>query len=124
MKKRSIKEIKRECVEDRKAFKRELYDCLKDNRLSALLLTRFKVHIVQDRHIRKMWKLLNKYPNVNAEYHSKLFGEYIFCRETIWEILMFLGFREIVENYIGTIPEELAMGDAIEVAYAVLRKRV
>lgn len=56
-----------------------------------------------------------------SEYNENLFGKMLTDRDEIMRSLYFSD-REIYDKYVWKIPEAFAMGDALAVAYKVLRE--
>lgn len=101
----------------RKKFKNELYKQVKNNIVYIPMIVKTFVAYKHRKHIHKIWSLLNKYPTARKEYQDTLFGEMLCGRDEILHCLCYIDKSFI--KYKKSIPEQLAMGDALAVAYKV-----
>jgi len=69
-------------------------------------------------HISEIWWLLKNHPEAKQEYNEKLFGKHLTGRNEILRSLHFVD-KEFYKKYIYKIPENIAMGKAIAVAYRI-----
>ncbi|MFF2532391.1 hypothetical protein ACFVS2_26115 [Brevibacillus sp. NPDC058079] len=106
----------------RKEFRRELFEIAKENHTLAMLIFQTYVASQHRTHITKIWDLLGfHHKEAYKDYCDKLFGKYLSGTNDLWKSLHFAGYKEIREKFIRKIPEKCAMGDALAVAYKVLK---
>ncbi|MBA4534143.1 hypothetical protein H1196_16280 [Brevibacillus halotolerans] len=77
-------------------------------------------------HIWERWTLLGKNQNHKEaliEYQDKLMGKHLTGNEDVWKSLHFARYKEIRTKYIYKIPEKRAMGDALAIAYRLLKNQ-
>jgi hypothetical protein len=115
--------IKRRYEKLRKEFKRDIYEKVKDNPAFAMLIVqtfRAKKH---RNHITAVWSLLgHNHKEAYRDYSVKLFGKHLTGSDEIMHSLYFAD-REIHQKYVSKkIPECFLMGDALAIAYYVLRQ--
>lgn len=73
-------------------------------------------------HIGKIWELLGfHHREAFDDYNKKLGGQMLSGRDEIMRAIYFVD-KELYEKYIYEIPERYAMGDALSVAYKMLRQ--
>lgn len=116
--------IKRKFKQVRAEFKEELYQAAKDNRALAMLMLQTFTANHHRTHIMKIWELLGfHHREAYRDYCEKLAGKHLTGRDEVWKSLHFAGYDELRLKYIRKIPEVFAMGDAVAVAYRVLKNR-
>lgn len=115
-------QLKRNYRQARIEFKKELYDATKENPALAMLMITTYTAFQHRRHIMKIWELLGfNHRAAYKEYCDKLMGQHISGRDDVWKSLHFAGHPDMRLKYIRRIPERTAMGDALAVAYRVLK---
>lgn len=62
-----------------------------------------------------------EYMNFQKDYQANLMGSYLCGEDEIFHSLYFCE-RELYDKYHGRVPSRAALGDALSVAYAVLRE--
>ena len=115
--------IKRKYKQARIEFKKDLLQKCESNKALAMLIVETYTAWHHRRHITKIWGMFRN-PEYNAfreDYGDNLMGKHLTGRNDIWRSLYFAD-RELNEKYKGLIPEKYAMGDALGVAYTVLKK--
>jgi hypothetical protein len=115
--------VKRRYKEVRKNFRAALYERVKKNKALAMLLIETYSAWHHRRHIGKIWEMFRdpQYDDFQKEYNRTLFGQHLCGREDIWKSLYFTE-RDLYGTYHQEIPETFAMGDALGIAYRVLRE--
>ncbi|MDE8676479.1 hypothetical protein [Priestia aryabhattai] len=113
--------IKRRYKQTRQEFKRDLYEVVKDNRAFAMLIIETYAAQKHKYHIMKVWELLGFYhKEAYRDYCDKLMGKHLTGRHEIMRSLYFAD-KNLHEKYWRRIPERYAMGDALGIAYRVLK---
>jgi hypothetical protein len=116
------KQLKRKYKQARIEFKKELYAAAKENHALSMLMIQTYVASQHRTHIMKIWNLLgHHHPEAYKDYCDKLIGKHLTGRDDIWKSLHFAGQQELRQKYIRRIPETYAMGDALAIAYRVLK---
>ncbi|NWL87578.1 hypothetical protein DMN77_08165 [Paenibacillus sp. 79R4] len=115
--------LKRRYKQSRIEFKSELLERCEDNKALAMLLLETYVAWHHMRHIGKIWAMFRNpdYREFQMDYSKNLFGKHLSGRSDIWHSLYFAD-RGLYDKYARKIPECYAMGDALGIAYRVLRK--
>lgn len=116
------KTIKRKYKKERAAFKKELLEKCKENKALAMLIIETYTAWHHRRHIVKIWAMFRnpEYKEFQSDYNQNLMGKHLSGRDDIWRSLYFAE-RDLHDKYRGLIPEVYAMGDALGIAYRVLR---
>lgn len=116
------KSKKREYRKIRGEFKRELFEKCKENKALAMLVVETYSAWHHKRHIMKIWSMFRNpnYEEFKKDYTENLMGKHLSGRNDIWRSLYF-GERELHDKFRDKIPEVYAMGDALGVAYRVLK---
>lgn len=68
-------------------------------------------------HIYKIWALMSEYPDFKARYTAELTGKMLCGRDDILYNLHYIDDSFLEFRF--SLPEKLAMGDALAVAYKV-----
>ena len=113
--------IKRKYVERRKEFKNDLYESMKDNPAYAMMVLKTYTASQHRKHIGEIWWLSRDYKDFQEAYNKELFGKHLTGRDELFHSLYFAD-RELYDKYRRLIPESFAMGDALAVAYRVLKE--
>lgn len=72
----------------------------------------------------QIWSMFKnpEYKNFRDDYTENLMGKHLTGRDDIWKSFYFSEYRNLYE-YRKKIPERYAMGDALGIAYRVLRHK-
>ena len=116
--------LKRKYKQVRREFKKDLLAKCKDNRALAMLIAETYRAWHHRRHIGEIWAMFRNpaYKEFQRDYDDNLFGKHLSGHKDIWRSLYFAE-RELYDKYSNLIPEVYAMGDALGIAYQVLRKK-
>ncbi|MCC2248915.1 hypothetical protein JUJ52_02950 [Virgibacillus sp. AGTR] len=117
--------LKRKYRSKRGEFKNDLYQRCKDNKTLAVLIVQTYTSWHHRRHIMRIWSMMFWNPEYDAfrrDYNQNLMGKHLSGRDDIWRSLYFSE-RDLYEKFKYHIPETYAMGDAISVAYAVMKTK-
>lgn len=107
----------------RKEFKKDIYEIAKNNSAFAMLIIETYVASQHRKHIMQVWALLGfNHKEAYKDYCDKLMGKHLTGRDEIFRSIYFVD-KEIYNKYIYKIPECYAMGDALAVAYKVLKEK-
>jgi len=119
-----VKQIKRKYRRIRGKFKQEMYTCFKENPALAVLAIETYTSWKNQCHIFEIWAMMrNKdFSNFKDAYVEKLMPTYITAQSDIFRSFYFSGYQNLYD-YLEKIPGKFAMGDAVSVAYQVLRER-
>lgn len=107
---------------DRKEFRNELEKEMKSNKTLAMLVIETYKADKHHQHITKVWWLLRNYKDAKKDYNENLFGNHLATSSSIWNSLRVTQYN-FFDKYKSKIPEEIAMGDALGVAYKALNIR-
>lgn len=116
---------KRKYWKTRKEFKQELYDAAKDNPIYIpMIFETYTASRLRD-HIHKIWYISRNYPDFREEYNRELFGKMLTGRDEMLRNLCYADerFCKYVYKTGYRIPERLAMGDALAVAYKIQKEK-
>jgi len=115
--------FKRRYKQSRIEFKKDLLKKCKENKALAMLLVETYAAWHHRRHIGKIWAMFRnqEYRKFQLDYNKNLFGKHLSGSNDIWHSLYFAD-KELRDKYIRLVPETYAMGDALGVAYKVLRE--
>lgn len=103
----------------RKDFKAELYEEVKNNIVYIPMIMETYTASKHRTHIHKIWSMMRNHKSFKDEYtNSKMMGSMIAGRDEILSNLAFID-KEKFMRYMSLIPEKLAMGDAVSIAYRV-----
>ncbi|WP_121616620.1 hypothetical protein [Virgibacillus halodenitrificans] len=118
------RQLKRRYKKDRVAFKLDLYQRFRENPALAMLAIETYVAWHHRRHITMIWAMFRnpEYKNFHRAYSKELFGKHLTGSSDIWKSLYFTD-KELHDKYNGKIPVKYAMGDALSVAYNVLKEK-
>lgn len=121
--KNCLKRRYKSIASDRRNFKNDLRQEMKTNKaLAMVILETYRAN----KYSSQVWKttaLLGKnHREAFKDYCDKLAGEMLCGSDEIWNTLYFSGCEDIREKYIMKIPEPIAMGDALGIAYRYLDK--
>lgn len=101
----------------RKEFKQKLYELAKDNKVYLPMIFETYSAYRHREHIHRIWSLMLEYPDFRAKYNDELMGKMLCGRDEILFNLHYID-NSFLE-YRKSIPERLAMGDALAIAYRV-----
>lgn len=118
-----MKQIKRKYKGTRIAFKKELLQAMSQNKALAMLVIETYTAWKHKEHILNIWGMFRnpEYSNFRKDYSDNLMGKHLTGRVDIWRSFHFSGYENLYD-YKYKIPEKFAMGDALAIAYKVLRK--
>ncbi|MGN5650310.1 hypothetical protein [Bacillus sp. Brlt_9] len=117
----SHKEIKLQYRAIRGEFKRDIYEVAKENRAFAMMIVETYIASQHRRHIGDIWELLGlNYPAAYKDYNDRISGKHLTGENNIMRSLYFSD-QVLHKKYFGRIPECFAMGDALAVAYKILK---
>lgn len=118
-----MRQIKRKYRKVRTEFKKMLEKEMAENKALAILVIETYVAWQYRRHIMQIWSMFKnpEYKNFKDDYTKNLMGKHITGRNDIWRSFYFAEYHNLYE-YRTKIPERLATGDALGVAYKVLKK--
>lgn len=106
----------------RNQFKNDLYKEMESNKGLAIAIINTYTSWKHRTHIHKIWELLGfNHKEAYKDYCDKLMGKHLTGNETIWKTLYFGGCEDLRSKYSRKIPEVYAMGDALGVAYKILK---
>lgn len=116
--------IKRKYIKARREFKKDLFAAASENKALAMLIVETYTAWHHRRHIMKIWAMFRNpdYREFQRDYNQNLMGKHLSGRDDIWRSLYFAE-RELHDKYSKLIPEVYAMGDALGIAYRVLREK-
>ncbi|MCR6108602.1 hypothetical protein HXA34_20140 [Salipaludibacillus agaradhaerens] len=116
------KQIKRQYKKTRIQFKKELFKKCKDNKALAMMIIQTYTAWHHRRHIAMIWAMLKnpEYSTFKKDYSETLMGKHLTGHDGIWRSFYFAD-KELYDNYSSKIPVVYAMGDAVGVAYRVLK---
>lgn len=116
--------LKRQYRPIRNEFKNELYQRCKANKTLAVLIVETYAAWYHRRHIFRIWGMLNnpRYEAFREDYTKNLKAKHITGNEGIWRALYFSD-QHLHDKYKYRIPKTYAMGDALSVAYAVMKDK-
>ncbi|MBJ7935567.1 hypothetical protein FNE59_20400 [Bacillus thuringiensis] len=118
---RSHRALKRKYRPLRQEFKKDILEVAKNNRAFAMMIVETYTASQHRTHIMKVWELLGfHHQEAYKDYCDKLMGKHLSGRDEIMRSICFAD-KELYEKYIYKIPECYAMGDALAVAYRVLK---
>lgn len=101
----------------RKEFKAELYEVVKENKAYIPMIVETYAAYKHRRHIHKIWSMSIDYPDFKKAYNKELFGKMLLGRDEILPNLCYIDER--FHKYRYKLPECLAMGDALAIAYRI-----
>ena len=118
--------LKRKYRSERKQFKHELYEAMKNDLQMAMLIQQIFINRTQRSIIYETWyRLGTQYPQVYKEgfcEDNSLHGKMMTGRShEVFHNLYFIN-NELYMKYHRKIPEVYALGDALAVAYRVFRE--
>jgi hypothetical protein len=118
-----LKQLKRRYKNVRSEFKQELRKSMSENKALAMLVIETYTAWKHKDHILNIWGMFRNpdYKNFQRDYSDNLMGKHLTGRVDIWRSFYFSGYQNLYD-YKYKIPEKFAMGDALGVAYEVLRK--
>lgn len=116
-----MRQIRRKYRKLRYEFKKELFKSFRENKALAMLVIETYTSWQHRWHIMQIWGMLRnpEFKNFHKAYTEQLFGKHLTGRNDIWRSFYFAGYQNLYE-YRKKIPEKMAMGDALGVAYRVL----
>lgn len=116
--------LKRKYIKERKAFKIELYQLMKDDLMMAMLFQQIFINYTQRRLLHEVWYRLgtkhydiykNEFCGENGLTGKMMCGRF----DEAFFNLYFIN-QPLYEKYVRLIPERYALGDALSVAYKVI----
>ncbi|PAE87741.1 hypothetical protein [Shouchella clausii] len=116
--------IKRKYKQVRKEFKADLLCKCQENKALAMLIIETYTAWQHKRHITQIWGMFKNpaYKDFQRDYSDNLMGKHLTGRIDIFRSLYFCE-RDLYHKYRYKIPETLAMGDALGIAYKTLRPK-
>ncbi|MBY0597712.1 hypothetical protein [Bacillus bingmayongensis] len=119
---RSHRALKRKYRQVRQEFKKDILEVAKNNRAFAMMIIETYTASQHRTHILRIWSLLGKHHReAHQDYCDKLIGQHLTGRDEIMRSIYFAD-KELHDKYRHKIPESYAMGDALGIAYKVLRQ--
>ncbi|WP_163538287.1 hypothetical protein [Gracilibacillus sp. YIM 98692] len=114
--------IKRKYRKIRSDFKKELYESMKENHALAMLVIETYTAWKHRNHILKIWGMFRNpdYKAFQKDYSKNLMGQHLTGSIDIWRSFHFAKYENLTD-YKYKIPEKYAMGDALGMAYKVLK---
>ena len=107
----------------RAEFRKRLVAEMSQNPALAMLAIETYSAFKHRRHIHAIWELLGfHFRDAHDAYNKQLFGKHLCGKNEIFHSLYF-ACRPLYDEFFRKIPEQLALGDALSVAYAILRKQ-
>lgn len=114
--------LKRKYRRVRQEFKQDILEVTKNNRAFAMMIVETYSASKNRTHIMKVWELLGfHHQEAYKDYCDKLMGSYLCGSHEIMRSIYFVD-KELYKKYYGRIPECYAMGDALGIAYKVLKQ--
>lgn len=105
----------------RSEFRRDLYSAIKKNPAIGMLAIETYIASQHRTHIMQIWELLGfDHRAAYKDYCDKLCSKHLTGRSEIMRSLHFAA-PDLYEKYFCRIPERMAMGDALAVAYKAMR---
>ncbi|MBK5474398.1 hypothetical protein JFU54_28860 [Bacillus sp. TH19] len=118
---RSRRTVKRKHRQIRKEFKKDIFEVAKNNRAFAMMIIETYTASQHRTHIMKIWELIGfNHPEAHKDYCDKLMGKHLCGTSEIMKSIYFAD-KELHDKYRHKIPECYAMGDALGIAYKVLK---
>lgn len=108
---------KRKYWKKRKEFKQTLYDKAKNNKAYVPMIFQTYRANHHNEHVKKIWYLMLDYPDFKKAYNEELMGKHLCGPDEILSNLHYID--DMFLEYRKTIPEQLAMGDALAVAIRI-----
>lgn len=105
----------------RKEFKTDIYNLAKENKAVIMLIIETYSAMKHRRHIHKIWYMMRNHEEFKKEYHENLFGKMLTGKDEIYNSLGYVN-SELYKKYRMKLPECLAMGDSLAVAYRLIRE--
>lgn len=108
----------------RNEFKKDLYLAMKENKALPMLVLETYTAWQHRKHIGKIWAMFRNpdYVAFQEDYMKNLMGKHICGTDEMFRSLYF-GEKELYDKYHRLIPGMAALGDALSVAFAVLKER-
>lgn len=116
--------LKRQYREDRKAFRQDLYEVMKDDMTLALLMQLVKIASKDKSLLYQVFEITGfNHPAAYREICNEGIPSKITCGsyDKVFRNLYFTH-RELYDKYSDKIPEVYALGDAYSVALAVFKR--
>ncbi|HDX9530178.1 TPA: hypothetical protein ROX84_005485 [Bacillus thuringiensis] len=118
---RSRRAVKRKHRQIRHEFKKDIFEATKNNRAFAMMIIETYTASKHRTHIMKIWELLGfNHLEAHKDYCDKLMGQHLCGTSEIMKSIYFAD-KELHDKYRHKIPECYAMGDALGIAYKVLK---
>lgn len=118
---RSHRSLKRKYRPIRQKFKKDILEVAKDNRAFAMMIIETYTASQHRTHIMKIWSLLgHHHKEAHQDYCDKLMGKHLTGRDEIMRSIYFAD-KELYDKYHRKLPECYAMGDALGIAYKILK---
>lgn len=119
---RSHRVLKRKYRQARQEFKKDIFEVAKNNRAFAMMIIETYAASKHRTHILRIWGLLGKHHReAHQDYCDKLMGQHLTGQDEIMRSIYFAD-KELYDKYHRKLPERYAMGDALGIAYKVLKQ--
>ena len=105
----------------RKNFKADLYDLATQNPAIPILIIETYRSYQHFRHIARIWDLLRNHSAAYEEYNEELFWQGLAGTSDIFKSLHFAT-PTLYNKYSRKIPPSYALGDALAIAYRILKE--
>lgn len=105
----------------RKEFKEDLYKIARNNSAVGILIVETYVARQQRTHIGEIWRLMQDYPAFKKAYKERLSGKSMCGEDEILRSMYFVD-EMFYKKYIMKMPRDVAMGDALAIAYRIQRE--
>lgn len=105
----------------RKQFKIDIYNLCKENKAVVMLIIETYSAMKHRKHIHKIWAMMIKYPGFRLDYNKNLFGKMLTGKDEMLHCLHYAE-PELYKKYKYKLPESLAMGDSLAIAYRIIRE--
>lgn len=106
----------------RKEFKLDIYKLAKENKAIVMLIIETYSAYKHRRHIHKIWAMMINHEEFRKEYTEKLIGKMLTGKDEIYNSLGYAE-PELCKKYKYKLPERLAMGDSLAIAYKIIREQ-
>jgi len=115
--------MKRRYKQVRKEFKADIANIVESNSAFGMMIVSTYTANQHKRHITQIWALLgHHHKEAHRDYCDKLMGKHLTGTSGIMKSIYFAE-RSLYDKYVSKLPEVYAMGDALAVAYRVLKRK-
>jgi hypothetical protein len=108
----------------RKEFKIDIYNLAKENKAIVMMILETYSAMKHRNHIHKIWQLLGfNHDEAYKDYCKNLMGKMLTGKDEIYNSLGYVD-PDLYKKYRMKLPERLAMGDSLAIAYKVIREEI